>query len=263
MTFHSAIYRGAVIHERIRPKSHRLHYRVFTLLLDLDELPALDTELWPFTYNRRGLVSFHDRDHGPTTGEPLRPWIEARMHAAGVDPDGGPIRLLCYPRICGYVFNPISVYFCYRRDRKLAAILYEVCNTYGDRHTYVFPVLDPDRTVIRHGCAKSLFVSPFIGMAADYRFRVAPPSDDVAILVRLSDADGPMLTASFTGARETLTGAALTRALAKFPFLTLKVIGAIHWEGLKMWIKGFPVFRHTPAGAAVRSSVGRTGTRDF
>jgi uncharacterized protein len=257
VTFQSAIYRGAVVHERMRPKRHRLRYDVFALLLDLDELHALDACVRLFSYNRRGPVSFHDRDHGPTTGSPLRPWVEDRMRAAGVEPDGGPIRLLCYPRILGYAFNPLSAYFCYRRDGRVAAILYEVRNTHGERHTYVFPVCDDGRSVIRHSCAKSFFVSPFIGMTADYRFRVAPPSDGVSIVIRQGDADGPMLTASFVGAREILTSTTLARALAAFPFLTLKVVGGIHWEGLKMWLKGFPVYSHPPAVAPVRSSIGR------
>jgi uncharacterized protein len=263
MTFRSAIYSGLVIHERIRPKWHRLRYRVFSVLFDLDELPALDAHLWLFSYNRRGPVSFHDRDHGPTTGAPLRPWVEARMRAAGVEPDGGPIRLMCYPRIFGYVFNPISIYFCYRRAGELTAILYEVCNTYGERHTYGFPVSKHGQSVIPHGCDKSLYVSPFIAMAANYRFRVVPPGDDVAVVVRLVDLDGPMLTASFTGKRQALTGATLALALTKFPFLTLKVIGAIHWEALKMWIRGFPVFHHTPPRAPGHTSGEHTETKNI
>lgn len=257
MTYLSCIYRGAVLHERLRPKRHRLRYDVFALLLDLDELPALDAGLRLFSYNRRGPVSFHDRDHGPATGAPLRPWVEERMRETGLEPDGGPIRLLCYPRILGRVFNPISVFFGYRRDGALSAILYEVCNTFGERHTYVFPVRNDGHAIVRHSCAKALYVSPFIGMVADYRFRVAPPGDGVTIVIGQEDADGPMLTASFVGAREMLTGATLARTLAGFPFQNLKIIGGIHWEALRMWIKGFPVYSHTPAIAPVRSSIGR------
>jgi DUF1365 family protein len=257
MTFLSAIYRGAVVHERTRPKRHRLRYEVFSLLLDLDELTALDAGLRLFAYNRKGWVSFYDRDHGPADGLPLRPWVEERMREAGVDPDGGPIRLLCYPRILGYVFNPLSAYFCYRRDGSLAAILYEVCNTFGERHTYVFAIGNDNQAVLRHECAKSLYVSPFIGMDAEYQFCTVPPDDGVNIVIRQEDADGLLLAASFNGKRRALTGAALARVLAEFPFLTVKIICGIHWEALRMWMRGFPVFAHTPAAAPIQSSVGR------
>ena len=257
MTFLSSIYQGAVVHERVRPKRHKLRYSVFALLLDLDELPALAAGLRLFSYNRGGLISFHDCDHGPATGEPLRPWVETRMREAGITPDGGPIRLLCYPRILGYVFNPLSVYFCYRREGALAAILYEVCNTFGERHTYVIPVADDGRLVISQSCAKSLYVSPFIGMEAVYHFRIVPPGDGICIVIRQEDANGLLLTAAFAGTQVPLTSGILARFLALFPFLTLKIICGIHWEALKMWLKGFPVFAHKPADAPVQSSVGR------
>ena len=262
MTFRSAIYRGKVVHERFRPKRHRLLYRVFTMLLDLDELPDLDRRLSLFGYNRWAPLSFHDRDHGPTDGRPLRPWVEERLSEAGIEPDGGPIRLLCYPRMLGYVFNPLSVYFCYRRDGNPAAILYEVCNTYRERHTYVIPVGDRDRSVIRQSCSKALYVSPFIGMDAEYRFRIVPPGRSVNVVIRQEDADGLLLAASFNGQREALTGRVLVRCLAGFPFLTVKIISAIHWEALRLWLKGFRVFRHNPAAAPVQSSVGRLEVTD-
>lgn len=256
MTAGSALYFGTVGHERMRPRRHRLRYRVFSLLLDLDELPELDRRLRLFGYNRWAPLSFHDSDHGPTRGGSLRPWAEARMREAGVKPDGGPIRLLCYPRILGYVFNPLSVYFCYRRDGALTAVLYEVCNTYSERHTYVIPVAGDGRAVIRQRCAKSLYVSPFIAMEADYHFRIVPPGDGINIVIREEDADGLLLAAFFKGARRPLTDGALARALLRFPLMTLKVIAAIHWQAVLMWAKGFRVFRHSPASRPVRSSIG-------
>lgn len=258
MSLQSAIYSGPVVHERFRPKRHHLRYGVFTLLLDLDELPDLDRRYGLLAYNRRGLLSFHDADHGPTTGENLRPWVIARLAEAGMEPDGGPIRLLCYPRVLGYVFNPLSVYFCYRRNGSLAAILYEVCNTFRERHTYVIPVTEGAREVVRQRCRKALYVSPFIDMKADYHFRIVPPSDGVNIVIRQEDADGLLLAAAFKGTRTELTRAALLRCFARFPFLCLKVISGIHWEALKMCLKGFPVFAHSPAAAPVRSSIGHS-----
>jgi len=265
MSVRSAIYRGDVVHDRRRPKRHRLRYRVFSLLLDLDELPALDRRFAWFAYNRWAPLAFYDRDHGPTTGESLRPWVEARLREAGLDADGGPIRLLCYPRVFGYVFNPLSVFFCYRRDGALTAILYEVCNTFRERHTYILAVSDPSAPVIRQSCAKALYVSPFIDMQTDYSFRIVPPGDAVAIAIRQTDAEGLLLAAAFRGERLTLNDAAIVRCLAAYPLLTLKIIAAIHWEALKLWCKGFRVFPHKAAAAAVQSSVGiaaKTTTRD-
>lgn len=265
MSLRSAIYRGNVVHDRRRPKRHRLRYRVFSLLLDLDELPALDRRFALFAHNRWAPLAFYDKDHGPTTGESLRPWVEARLREAGLESDGGPIRLLCYPRVFGYVFNPLSVYFCYRQDGAPTAILYEVCNTYRERHTYVLPVSDPGAAVIRQGCAKALYVSPFIDMQTDYSFHIVPPGEAVTIAIRQTDAGGVLLAAAFRGERLALENAAIIRCLAAYPLLTLKVIAAIHWEALKLLCKGFRVFPHKAAAAAVQSSVGvtvKTTTRD-
>jgi uncharacterized protein len=256
MTFESAIYRGEVVHDRRRPKHHRLRYSVFSLLLDLDELPELDRQCGLFAYNRWSPLAFHDADHGAATGAPLRPWVEDRLKDAGLALDGGPIRLLCYPRLFGYVFNPISVYFCYRQDGPLAAILYEVCNTFHERHTYVIPVVDPALAVIKQDCGKSLYVSPFIGMDTDYKFRIVPPGESISIVIRQEDAEGLLLAASFRGDRIKLTDRSLARCLCAFPLMTLKITAAIYWEASKLWFKGFRIFPHKRASSAVQSSIG-------
>ncbi len=258
MTIGSAIFRGKVTHERLRPKRHRLSYNVFTMLFDLDDLAELDRQGALFGYNRRALLSFYDRDHGPTTGEVLRPWVEERLREAGQEPDGGAIRLLCYPRVFGYVFNPLSVYFCYRRDGGLTAILYEVCNTFNERHVYVIPTDDNDRPVIRQSSDKKLYVSPFISMETRYHFRIVPPSDRINIVIRQEDHDGLLFAAAFYGKRSHLNRRSMMRCLAEFPFLTVKVAVAIHWEALLLWAKGMHVFSHTPATRPVESSVGQT-----
>jgi DUF1365 family protein len=238
----SAIYFGTVVHRRLRPRPHRLNYRVFSLLLDLDELPELGRRLRLFSHNAFNLLSFHDGDHG-AGGGPLRPHVEAQLKKLGIEPDGGPIRLLCSPRMLGYVFNPLSVYFCHRRDGGLAAILYEVNNTFGERHTYAIAVAGA-QPMVRQSCAKRFHVSPFLGMAATYDFRILPPGDRVAITVSERDADGDLLHASLTGARAELGDRQLLRALLAYPLLTLKVIVGIHWHAMRLFLKGTVVHPH-------------------
>lgn len=255
MTLSTAIYEGKVMHKRLRPKRHRLSYSVFSMLIDLDELPVIDRSNRWFGYNRPAPLSFHDRDHGPTSGAPLRPWVEAHLRDAGIAPDGGHIRLLCYPRIFGYVFNPLSIYFCYRQGGELAAILYEVCNTFKERHTYVIPVQPARRSVVSHSCSKQLYVSPFIAMDCDYHFRIVPPGETVNIAIREEDGEGLLLAASFRGERKTFDAAAALRILARFPLLTLKIIAGIHWEAARLWLKGLRVFPHRPAAVPVDSSI--------
>lgn len=252
----SAIYEGSVVHERLRPKRHRLKYQVFSLLLDLDELTTLDKKFQLFGYNRWSPISFYDKDHGETNNTQLRPWAEARMREAEIESDGGAIRVLCTPRIFGYAFNPITTFFCYRKDGQLAAILYEVCNTFKERHTYTIPVIKASRPVIRQSCQKRMYVSPFIEMDMTYHFRIIPPAAKVNIVIREEDKDGLVLAASHTGSRSTLTNRALMSCLLRFPLLTLKVIVGIHWEACKLVAKGFPVFTHKAAKAPVQSSVG-------
>ena len=255
MSFNSAIYEGPVVHDRVRPKRHRFRYSVFSMLLDLDELPALDRRFNLFGYNRWAPLAFFDCDHGPTTGGSLRPWAEERMREAGLHPDGGPIRLLCYPRIFGFVFNPISVFFCYQRDGALAAILYEVCNTFKERHTYVIPVGDKNCRVIRQASSKALYVSPFNDMDGEYHFRIVPPGERINVVIRQEDSEGLLLAASFKGDKRPFAGRTLMGSLLRFPFLTLKIVAGIHFEALRLWLKGLQIFTHQPASRPVDSSV--------
>lgn len=167
------------------------------------------------------------------------------MRSAGVMPDGGRIELLCYPRILGYVFNPLSIYFCRRRDETLAAILYEVHNTHGEQHTYAIAVVGSDQ-IIQQSAEKAFYVSPFIGQAATYNFRINPPGREIGVVIQQNVHDHLEMVASFHGTRQTFTAANLARHLRSFPLMTFKVILAIHWEALKLWRKGFEVYPHTP-----------------
>jgi hypothetical protein len=243
----SALYFGNVVHQRVKPRRHRLTYRVFSILVDLDELPELARRLKVFSHNRFNLFSFHDRDHGPGDGTPLREWVEKNLADARIDLDGGAIRLLCFPRILGYVFNPLSVYFCYRPCGALAAILYEVSNTFGQRHTYLMPVERRQTASIRHQCDKVFYVSPFNAVEGEYRFRVAPPDDSVAVIINQTDADGLVLHAALRGVRGAMTDGSLIAAFLKYPLMTIKVIIGIHWEALRLWRKGLRLVDRPPA----------------
>ncbi|MDO8914290.1 MAG: DUF1365 domain-containing protein [Phenylobacterium sp.] len=233
--FASGLYSGVTTHTRFRPRGHRLRYAIFMLLLDLDELPALDARLKAFGQDRFRLTSFSQRDHLDGSATPLKTQVEAHLAAAGI-PSGGPVRLLCMPRILGGVFNPLSVYFCHRPDGALSAILYEVSNTFGERHSYLIPAHGAG--VIEQQAPKAFYVSPFMDMDLAYAFRIAPPGQQVSITVDVHDAEGRLLAANFAGQRAELTDAAIWKAWLSHPLMTLGVMAAIHWEALKIWRKG-------------------------
>ncbi|HSD39849.1 MAG TPA: DUF1365 family protein [Rhodocyclaceae bacterium] len=237
----SALYVGRVMHQRLRPRRHRLAYRIYNLLLDLDELPGLDARLRCFSVGRFNLFSFHASDHGDGSGTDLRTQIETQLRRAGL-PTGGAIRLLTMPRLLGHVFNPLSVWFCHAPENgALQALIYEVSNTFGDRHSYLIPVTDSDAPVIDQGCSKQLYVSPFNDMAQRYRFRVASPGESVSVGISVHDEAGAVLNARLDGQRRPLSDAALLRVFVSHPLLTLKVVAAIHWEALRLWLKRVPL----------------------
>jgi DUF1365 family protein len=247
----SALYFGRVTHTRYFPRRHRLSYGVWYLLADLDELAGLDRTLPGFTVDRPGAVSFRTRDHGARDGSPLRPWIDAQLATAGIDLDGGAVRLLTFPRVMGYVFNPLSVWFCHDRGEGLRAVLYEVSNTFGQTHAYLVPIEGSASAgdIVRRGFDKELFVSPFIGMDARYDFATRVPDDRLSVVVREQVPEGHVLTAALTARRVPLTGLNLARAFFGYPLVTLKVMGGIHAEAVKLWLKGAP-YRRRPAPPA-------------
>jgi len=235
----SALYLGRVMHHRMLPKVHHFRYRVFSLLLDLDELDSLDRRLRLFSRNRFNLFSFYDRDHGSGSGN-LKADIDRLLASAGLDLGGGRIRLLCYPRLLGYVFNPLSVYYCEDAGGTLRARLCEVTNTFGQRHSYLLPV-DSDRPQQRPAVDKCFYVSPFMPMDCRYRFRLAPPAERISLHIEQSRNDQRIFVASFAGRRQTLSDSTLLRAWLSHPLMTLKVIAGIHWEALRLWLKGLPL----------------------
>ncbi len=241
------LYTGRVFHRRMQPKEHRLSYRVFSILFDIDELPTLNKKMKVFSHNRFNLFSFWDKDYGCGDGKPLRPYVEAVLEGAGVDINHGPIRLLCYPRLFGYVFNPLSIYFCYAGEEDLEAIIYEVSNTFGERHSYVIEVGDSGCKTVHQTCPKNFYVSPFMDMDCTYHFSIMPPSDKISVSINQSDRNGAVLKACFSGTERAFKDATLLLMLVKFPLMTLKVMAGIHWEALKLWLKGLrPRLRPTP-----------------
>lgn len=244
----SALYRGQVMHRRLRPKAHRLTYRVFWLLLDLAQIDQLDRRLRLFSLNRFNLLSFHESDHGDGSGSALRPQIEGWLSRADIEIGSGPVRLLTMPRVLGYVFNPISIYYCHQADERLAAVVYEVTNTFGVRHAYVIPVAADDQAagLIRQGAAKALYVSPFMGMEMDYAFRGHAPGPWLDMTIDGLDTQGLLITAALSAERRPLEDRELLSATVAMPLLTLKVMASIHWEALMLWIKGIGLTRQPP-----------------
>ncbi len=251
---------GKVMHARMKPVAHRFAYDVFALLIDLDRLDAAGTRSRLFGVNAAAPVSFHERDHGPCDGSSLRAYIAGILAPEGIDLEGGRVLLQCYPRVFGTVFNPLSVYFAYARTGDLAAVVYEVRNTFGQRHSYVAPVAagELSEAGLRQERDKLFYVSPFNGMTMRYHFRVRPPTSAFAMRILETDDGGPLLAATFTGRVKPLTTRALVSALVDVPLLTLKVVAGIHWEALKLWIKGMRLVDRPPAPPAL--SYG-TGTR--
>lgn len=243
--FQSALFPGHVTHTRLRPKVHKLGYKIYSLLLDLDELEALHSRLRLFSVNRFNLFSFHEKDRGNGSVTPLREQVEDAMRGAGIEPDGGAIRLLTMPRILGWAFNPLSVFFCYNRGGELTAILWEVDNTFKQRHGYMIPVDGEQNGRIVQSCDKAFYVSPFMDMKLRYEFEVLSPADKLMIRINSFDDEGLLLTARHLARRVKLSDAALLLAFFTIPFLTLRVVGGIHWEALKIWAKGIG-FRKRP-----------------
>ena len=249
----AALYFGEVMHARLKPFGHRFRYRVMSLLIDLDRLAAADRRSPLFGVNRAALYSFSEADHGERDGSSLRSYAERCAAAHGIDLAGGRVLLVCYPRLLGFTFNPLSVFFCYRACGELALMIYEVRNTFGEIHAYVLPVQPGEisEAGVRQEQDKLFYVSPFIGMAMRYRFRVSPPGARVTLRILETDREGPLLAATFSGRRRSLTTAALSRAFVALPLVTFKIVAAIHWQALLLWLKGA---RLTPRPDAATAS---------
>ena len=226
----SCLYVGEVVHRRLAPLRHELRYKVYNLFVDVDGLPHLGLKL--LSYNRFNLFGVLDRDFGDGTN--IKDYIWALVKRA---PEGECIRrifMFCYPNVLGRVFNPLTTYYCFDEHENLRLMVYEVSNTFGERHSYVVPVDGTNR----QSTPKRFYVSPFNKVEGHYDFTIANPGDELKLGIRLTDSTGPCLNAWFSGGKQELTDGALLRSFFSLPLLPLKIIVGIHWEALKLWIKG-------------------------
>jgi uncharacterized protein len=228
------------MHMRLAPRRHHFRYRVFSLLIDIDRIDEALHPMRLLRHNRPGLLALHDRDHGERTGAPLRPWVEQELARAGLSrPER--IELLAFPRLLGYVFNPLSVYYCYGTGDRLEALVYEVKNTWGDQVAYALPAGPARGGAHRQRQGKEMVVSPFIAMDQIYRFDAHVPDARLALRIRQAGGDGETLIATLTGEARPVTDRTLASAVLRHPLMTAKVIAAIHWEALRLWAKGVPL----------------------
>ena len=230
---------GQVMHRRLRPVLNAFTYPVFFIQLPVADLAAGNGPI--FSVDRSNLLSFHQKDHGPRDGSPLLPWIQGLLRQQGL-PDDGEIVIQCFPRVFGYVFNPVSFWFCHNRDGELIAVLAEVSNTFGGRHSYLLH--NADGAALREGqelrADKAFHVSPFCEVEGGYRFRFYVQRKCPVVRIDYDDAEGEVLLTSISGRSAAWSTRALLGAFLRMPLLTAGVVFRIHWQALKLWIKGVP-----------------------
>tara|TARA_X000001036_G_scaffold422225_1_gene444959 strand:- start:7482 stop:8240 length:759 start_codon:yes stop_codon:yes gene_type:complete len=231
----SCLYNGLVTHTRFKPVKHKLKYRTFSLFIDLDELDKLDKENLIFSFNKFNIFSFYNRDHGDRDGKSLKDWIFQNLKKFNIKQNINKIKLLCYPRVFGYVFNPLSIFYCYE-ENILKAIFFEVKNTFNEQHTYIFKV--KDKIKVEQSCKKKFYVSPFMDMNTFYDFKLLHPKKKLFVSIKQTDREGTVLTAVQTGEKKDFSFKQLIINFLKYPLMTVKIIGAIHFEALLLWNKG-------------------------
>ena len=238
-----ALIHGAVMHRRRRPAANAFRYPAFCLRLPLSRLSELPG--WGVARNGRGTVSFHDRDHGARDGSDLEGWIRALLAAHGIGADGE-IVVYAFPRMFGYVFNPVSFWVCHDRGGSVRALLAEVCNTFGERHNYLLahddgrPLLTGETLTAR----KVFHVSPFCEVKGRYAFRFHFGADRWLARIDYFDGDAatPLLETSISGRATPATRAAVRGLPLRYRWFTAGVVMRIHWQALKLWLKRVPCF---------------------
>jgi DUF1365 family protein len=254
MTPAVSLYVGRTTHARAKPRPHRFGYGIFQVLIDVDRVADGGRETALLRVGRFGVFSFAERDHGDRDGAPLRGWVERQLSAGGVAASAARIRLLCFPRVLGFVFNPLSIFFVEDAGGRVEAVIYEVNNTFGQTHAYVVPAAGS--ACERQEADKRLYVSPFYRVEGAYRFRVTPPAERFNLVITKLVDGAPDFTATLSATRRPLTDAALAKLFFAMPFMTLGVVLAIHWQALLLWLKRAP-FGARPPGPKSGMSVGR------
>ena len=254
----SCFYTGHVWHERYSPKPHKLRYRVFSLFADLDELDQLAKRNRLFSVDRFNLISLFTRDLGDPIADqrvPLKDRLSQLVEAESGEPyKAAKIFVLTYPRVLGFTFNPLTVFYCLDEAGEIDAIIYEVRNTFGERHNYVFR-LDPGEAFGgSHSAAKRFHVSPFFDRQGTYDFKLSKPSASAHVVIDYAKGEERRLQAGFKGKQLDISDKTILALSVKFPFMTLKVVLAILWEALKLWLKGIKVYTHPEAHAYQSSS---------
>ena len=231
----SCIYNGEVNHTRFKPVKHFLNYKTFSLFIDLDEIEQLDKSISIFSHNKFNIFSFYNKDHGDRDGSCLKKWVISNLKKYKIEGNISKIKILCYPRIFGYVFNPLSIFYCYENE-KLKSIFYEVKNTFNEQHTYIFKIKDGEE--IKQKCKKKFYVSPFMDMETFYNFKLIDPNQRLSVMIKQTDAEGTVLTATQTGDKKEFNFKQLLINFFRYPLMTLKIISSIHFEALLLWKKG-------------------------
>lgn len=240
----SRIAEGVVHHRRVEGPAHGFRYAVFMTLIDLDELPELDRRLSLFGHDRRRPLRFADADHFDGSPDGVRAAVERVVRDAGHAMPRGRVEVLTNCRVLGYVFNPVSFFYCYDGADRLAVVVAEVNNTFGDRHSYVLPVEDGRFDWRRK---KLMHVSPFNPPdAGTYWFELPPPGERIEAAIDLTRGGDTVVATRLSLAARPLTDRSLALALARFPLMTAKVTAAIHFEALRLWWKGAPFFPRPP-----------------
>lgn len=233
-----SFYTGQVSHQRFQSVRHRLNYKIAYVLVDLDRMSSANESSWVLGVGKGGLMSVRAHDHGDGKASDLAVWVRDYLHKNGVDKPAAGIQLLTLPRMFGYVFNPISVYFVTDEKCRLHHILYEVNNTFGERHFYLCATQESGG-LRRHSCDKEFYVSPFFDVKGHYQFSVRPPNDTLALRIEyFDDSKRRSMTANLSARKKPVTNWNAVSILAQFPLMTLGVLAAIQWEALKLMIKG-------------------------
>lgn len=235
----SILYYTEIVHKRFHNISHKFKYIMLSMLIDYDELNQISKKIRFFSYNKFNIFSYHDKDHGYRDHRSLRSFVEDFLTSKKIIFNNLKINIICFPRILGYAFNPLSIIYCYS-DKELIAIFYEVKNTSNEQHTYCFADNRKyNLKLYKHQCKKNFYVSPFIGMKALYKFTNLLPNDSMSIVIDLFDEnDVKILTASQYGKKIPLNTFTLLKQLVLNPLITLKVISSIMYEAIFIYFKG-------------------------